>query len=191
MIVNPFEGIASIEENPNNITVTIPVKKSWFKVIFYLIWLLFWGFGGVVLIYGALNIDAILTYRIGYALFILIFFSVIAFYPAISAMLWELYGKEIITLDKKKLCIKSDVRLLSWKKDYYLNNISQMEIYYHHLHYAGKKVSSRTPGYNSGKIRFLHRKKPIRFGNGIYEVEAKRILEIFKESDHTSERNFT
>ena len=105
--------------------------------------------------------------------------------------MWNLTGKEIITVGQNRLTIDKKGALLYKPKTYDLNEVK-------HVRIQGDNIgrgffSERNDGtFNSGgTIRFDYGFQTVKFAGGIDEAEAKFIVDKLKEKHLLTEKNYS
>lgn len=187
----PYKGRATIQDNFSDLQIIIPAKRNWFIIIFVAAWLCGW-FMGETFALGAL------TGLIGdnpfsiFLLFWLIAWTVGGFF-AFRTFLWNLIGKEIITVGQGSLMIDKKGALLFKPKTYDLNEVRNIRVQEDNLGYNGIFGTQRNSfsAFNQGgTIRFDYGLKTVKFAGGIDEAEAKFIIDKLKERHLLTERNY-
>jgi hypothetical protein len=179
----PYKGRATIQDNITNLQIIIPAKRNWFIILFIGAWLGAWIMGE----FFALGmVTGLFSGRGPANLFILIWligWTVGGFF-AFRMFLWNLIGKEIITIGQGTLAVAKKGALLFKAKTYDLNEVKNIRAQEDNLAVAGP-FGIRPGGFGAfntgGTIRFDYGLQTVKFAGGIDEAEAKFILEKLKD----------
>ncbi|MBT3424304.1 MAG: hypothetical protein HN431_15995 [Bacteroidetes bacterium] len=179
MIEKLNNGRSKVESFGNTLKITIPSKKKWFIILFLGAWLGGWFFGEKSAIEGITDSDNILAD--GFLLFWLAGWTV-GGSLAILAILWLLFGSEIILLERGIIKISKglfNTPLLS--KSYEVNHIKNFRIISPvepNADFFGiKRNMVDYLGYKGGILSFDYGMKTIKFGIAIDEAEAQYLVE--------------
>lgn len=153
-------------EQPDKLTVVIEISPPLFSVFFLLFWLFAWFIGGLIAL--AKEIPSIEGF-IGWFLFGL---------PAMIVLIWHLKRKQIVSVTKDFLALKSDLLGFGPTSKYPLSEISQLIsiasfgtfssvrlVYYPKRHHA------------SEDIVFTYRGAVMRIGPGLSVELANEIVD--------------
>jgi hypothetical protein len=188
----PYQGRAIIEDNLTDLQIIIPVKRNWFVILFLGAWLCGWFLGEIAAIAG---LTGLLGGNFGgfFILFWLIAWTVGGIL-ALKTFIWNLKGKEIITIGQGSLTIDKKGSLLFKSKTYDLNEVKNLRVQDDHPGSSGLFGRSRndlSTMNSSGTIRFDYGLKTIKFAEGIDEAEANFIVQKLKGWHLIREKNFS
>ncbi|MEW6030617.1 MAG: hypothetical protein ACOYZ8_11630 [Chloroflexota bacterium] len=191
-IITPPKPRHTSEVNNEEITITIPVKKRWAEIVWFLFFLFFvsppfYWLGRAVLLYllslvglyGDIpnntdsTVNAPLT--IG-ALVIIVLGLLIVELWMVYSVLWRLAGKEIITANKD--VFMTTRKLFGWKRyrAYKTSDISALRIS-RPTDYRSELFSEfRRMFGGAGTIAFDYGAKSFRLGEGLDEAEGRQII---------------
>lgn len=170
----PYAGRAIINDTFDGLEIIIPSKKNWFLIVFLGFWLVGWTLGETAALAAITGFLGELGPQRSFVLLWLIFWTIAGFFT-LSAFLWNLLGKEIITAIQGQLTIAKKGALFYRTKMYNLNEAQNFRI--QQDNYSGKYQRRRKNGFwFGGIIAFDYGMKTVRFGLGIDEAEAKFIL---------------
>jgi len=192
-IVAPPKSIHKSEIVNDEIVVTIPVKKRWFEIVWF-IWCLvittplLYFFGKIVVIlllisaglYGnASSVDfGDTTYSPGAigALLIPVAIFLLTELLIIYSLVWRFAGKEIVSANKDLLVVTRN--LFGWKsyKAYKTNEISALRISRPTDRWTEMFSGFRRILGLAGTVAFDYGSKTFRFGDGIDEAEGRQII---------------
>ena len=184
----PRSTISHTFEGPR---IEIPAQRSWFLIVFLSIWLCGWFLG------EAFALGSVLSWIFGWqlggeafsvedfagaggagpGLFILLWLVgwTLGGGFALYTWLWNLAGKEIVTLDSQALTHRRQIARLGLTRRYDVTHIKDLRV-------APPQRSRRgahgTPF--GGTIAFDYGSRTVRFGQGIDEPEAKDLVELLK-----------
>ncbi len=110
---------------------------------------------------------------------------------AFRFFLWNLTGREIITIEQGVLKIERKGDLLGRTKTYDLNEVKNIRAQDDIMDYNNRFYGGRRRGfYAGGTIRFDYGLRTVKFAAGIDLAEAKFILEKLKERHLLTEKNY-
>lgn len=182
----PYTGSAIIDEAFGGTIVTIPAKKNYFIGIFLCFWLCGWCAGEVF---------ALTTIAHGgpMSLFLLVWLAgwTAGGFFVLRTIIWNFAGKEIITLKQGVLGIKQKNLLFSKPKDYDLREVKRLRVRDDEPY--GNSVFGQRNSFNinkNGTILFDYGMKTVRFGSGLDEAEASKILDRLKSKRLLTDNNF-
>jgi len=175
----PYSGRAIIEDDFSQMRITIPARKHWAIIIFIGAWMGGWAMGMNAVLHG---IGSAPSGFGGLDLFML-FWSIgwtVGGVFALSILFWQLFGKEIITVESGRLTIEKKGALFVRPKTYDLSEVKNVRVQDTNQ-YADGFWGTRRRGYNAfmpdGIIKFDYGFKTVKFAGGIDEAEANYILE--------------
>jgi len=177
----PYVGKAIINEISGGYKIEIPAPRNWFVVIFMTAWLGGWAMGWTFaftsvmqgVFDGGSDVDLFLT-------FWLVGWTIGGFF-VMKTLYWMIFGKEIITINHRKLEIKRSGDLLGKSKSYDLIHAKEFAIVKKTAFDFWGNNQSNNPFMSNkmGTLKFDYGLKTIRFGIGIDEAEGKYLLEKF------------
>lgn len=189
----PYKGRAIIQDNFMDVQIIVPARRNWLVIIFIGAWMCGWLMGESVVLAGLLGLFGRTSPADLFILFWLVAWTVGGFF-AFRAFLWNLKGKEVITVDQNRLAINRKGLLFSKPKVYDLNEVKSIRAQDDNLGYNVFFGSRRSDfsGFNfGGTIRFDYGLKTVKFAIGIDEAEAKFIIEKLKERHLLTENNYS
>ncbi|WP_259065562.1 hypothetical protein HDF24_02130 [Mucilaginibacter sp. X4EP1] len=173
----PYPGKAIIDERFDGIEITVPPKKNTFQIAFLSIWLCAW-FAGEIFVLPSLLAGGNSGFPMPFAILWIAGWTVGGLF-AIRTWLWNVIGKEIITIGQGTLVIQKKWALLYKPKTYDLaeakNFRAEEEII--NTNIVGADRSNPWKLDDKGTIKFDYGMKTIKFGDGLYEAEANAIIE--------------
>lgn len=186
----PYTGRAIIQDNFTDLQIIIPAKRNWFLLIFVGAWLFCWSLGEIFalgMVVGVLSGDPVGLF----VLFWLIGWTVGGFF-VFRTFLWNLMGKEVITVGQGQLSIDKKGALLFKPKVYNLNEVRNIRVHDDNAAFGpfGGRRNDFGAFNSGGTIRFDYGLKTVKFANGIDEAEAKFILDKLKERRMLTEKNY-
>ena len=186
----PYKGRAIINDNFIDLQIIIPVKENWFIILLLGAWLCGWLIGETAAleeVSGVLGGNSVSFFIV----FWLIAWTVGGFF-AFRGFLWNLIGKEIITVGQNRLTIDKKGALFYKPKTYDLNEVKHVRIQDDNIgkgFFSGRNDSGT---FNSGgTIRFDYGLQTVKFAGGIDEAEAKFIVDKLKEKHLLTEKNYS
>jgi hypothetical protein len=173
--LQPAKPRATIVDEVSELRVTIPAPRNWFLVVFLPLWLIGWVVGEVA-VAGSLLTDPPSG---GELLFLVVWLIGWSLGGALFAFfwLWNLMGKEIVTLDDEALTLRYALGSVGWTRRFDRGEVRDL------------RLSQSTPmdfrstfGWwlgGSGTIAFDYGARTYRFARGIDEAEAKQVVAEF------------
>ena len=189
MIEKPSVGRAIIKQTFNGLVIEIPSKKNWFVILFLLAWMGGWVMGELFAINSLFDAGSPINVNL-FLLFWVVGWTIGGAF-AIYVMLWQLFGKEIINLDKGVLSIENSIKGIGRKKQFDVKAIKSIDLSMESdmMHEGNYNYSLR--GFSGGRIKFDYGMKTIKFAKGIDEAEAKMIIEKLKSNSNFRYKNLT
>jgi hypothetical protein len=188
----PYKGRAIIQDNFTDLQIIIPTKRNWFIILFIGAWLGGWFFGEVFAIGAVTGLWGGNPAGL-FILFWLIAWTVGGFF-ALRTFLWNLKGKEIITVGQGRLSIDKKGALLFKSKVYDLNEVRNIRVLDDNFGYGGFFGGRRNDfgAFNlGGTIRFDYGLQTVKFAGGLDEAEAKFIIQKLRERHLLTEKNYS
>jgi hypothetical protein len=174
-----YNGRAIIENTFSGIKITIPAKRTYFQIFFFIIWLGGWLFGGLFAANAFSKIDNEATKN--FLILWLCGWSFGVFY-ALTILTWLLFGKEVISIDKGLLTIQKKGYVFAKTKLYNVADISALGLVENKTTLISvKRKNNPLPIRQNGKIHFSYGAISVRFGFGITKPEAEHIVSLLKE----------
>jgi hypothetical protein len=167
--LQPATPRAHIVDDVLRLRVTIPVRRNWFVVFFLPLWLIGWAVGEVAVLTKVLN-DPPTGGEGPFVLVWLVMWNIIgpvfAFY-----WLWNITGKEIVTLDEEALTVRYALGPVGWTRRFDRHEVADLRVS------APATAEFRSlawwPG--GGTIAFDYGARTHRFAAGLDEAEAKQV----------------
>lgn len=188
---------STISHGNRNLEVSIPAKRNYFVIAFLSFWLTGWTIGGFI----AIGVVLFSSTPISAQLFLLFwlcgwFFGEVA---AGSTLLWQLTGKEIISINNKGISLTSKIVSFSKSKHYHINNIRNLGIAstnsstpFNTNNSVANPMLSKFLSFvpTTGQLSFSNGMKTIRFAAEVDEAEAQQILAAIIKSRILTEDHF-
>jgi uncharacterized membrane protein len=175
----PTDSRISIADTAEGLRIVMPCRRSWFVICFLAFWLCGWAVAEVMVANQFLKGDSPPEGE----LFMLAWFGVwtvggvVAFY----AWLWQLMGKEMLTVRGQTFKIRRDVGGFGFDKEYNLIQMRELRIGSVGSSPLAFSSSFQLWGVGGGVISFDHGERTYRFGAGLDEAEAKQIVTAIKQ----------
>lgn len=171
-------GRAVIKSEGNNTSLIIPVKKNYLIIIFSSVWLLIWFsfFGSFYSSFGLFNDDGIDSFFLIWVTF-WVFGSLVVMF----LLLWNLFGKEIITINTKYLEVNQNLFGIGRKRQYDIKHVENFR--FNEIPYNMFSMKNRLAfwGFGEGKIKFDYGMKSPSFGLALEDAESNYIVKLMKE----------
>jgi hypothetical protein len=165
--------------------IVIPYRRSWFVICILGFWICGWAVGEVMVSRQFLNGDA----PPGGELFMLAWLGVwtVSGAFAIYAWLWQVMGKEIVTVHGQTFTARRDIGGFGFDKEYNLAQMRDLRIVQVGFNPLDVSSSLQLWGVGGGVIAFDYGAKTYRFGIGLDEAEAKQSVTAIKKRFRISE----
>ncbi len=173
------ESRISIADTAEGLRIVMPCRRSWFVICFLAFWLCGWAVAEVMVANQFLKGDSPPEGE----LFMLAWFGVwtVGGVVAIYAWLWQLMGKEMLTVRGQTFNIRRDIGGFGFNKEYNLIQMRDLRIRSVGASPLAFSSSFQLWGVGGGVIAFDHGERTYRFGAGLDEAEAKQIVTAIKQ----------
>ena len=181
----PAKPRFTVEEKSDGLTINIPSKKRWFLVVVLSFWLCGWALGeafvACILVGGLLEwqpAEHVNGFTTGILLFLLAWMGMwtAAGVFAIYAWLWNIAGRQIVTVGVDGIRIENAVPMWRRGKEYRLADVRSLRVAPEQLTMWSFMEGMRFWGIGGGPLAFNYGAKTVRFGAGLEEAEAEMIL---------------
>jgi len=181
----PTDSRVTIADTLEGLRVVIPCRRSWFVILFVAFWLCGWAVAEVMVAKQLLNGDAPPEGEF----FMLAWFGVwtIGGVFAIYAWLWQIMGKEILTVRGQTFKIRRDIGGFGFDKEYNLIQVRDLRVGHVEFNPVDFSSSLQLWGVGGGVIAFECGERTYRFGAGLDKEEAKQIVTAVKQRCHIQE----
>lgn len=187
--IQPADTRITVMDTSQGLRVVIPCRRSWLVICFLGFWICGWAVAEVMVGAQLLNGDAPPEGE----LFMLAWFGVwtVGGVFAIYAWLWQVMGKEILTVHGQTFKIRRDIGGVGFDKEYELVQMRDLRV--EHVGFNPTDLSSSLQlwGVGGGVIAFDYGARTYRFGAGLDEVEAKQIVTAVKKRYRLQESTTT
>ena len=177
--IHPHQSRISITDTSQGLRIVIPYSRSWFVIFFLGFWICGWAVAEYMVSSQFLKGDAPPEGE----LFMLAWFGVwtIGGLVAIYALLWQVMGKEIVTVYGQMFRTRHDIGGFGFNKDYDLVQMRDLRTTPVGFNPLDLSSSLQLWGIGGGVIAFDYGARTIRFGAGLEEGEAKEIVTAIKQ----------
>ncbi len=175
----PTESRISIADTAEGLRIVMPCRRSWFVICFLAFWLCGWAVAEVMVANQFVNGDSPPE---GEA-FMLAWFGVwtAGGGVAIYAWLWQMMGKEILTVRGQMFKLRRDIGGFGLDKEFNLVQMRDLRIGSVGSSPLEFSSSFQLWGVGGGAIAFDHGERMYRFGAGLDEAEANQVLTAIKQ----------
>lgn len=178
-----------ITDTPEGLRVVIPYRRSWFVSGFLGFWISGWAVAEVMVPVQFLKGNApaegaslmyawLAVWTVGGLL-------------AIYAWLWQVIGKEIVTVHGQTLTTRRDVGGFGFDKVYDLVQMRNLHVEPAGFHPLDVSAALQLWGIGGGVIAFDHGARTYRFGAGLDEAEADQAMTAIQKRCRIRERAAT
>ena len=177
------------QEVAGELIYTIPSKKNWFLILFMGFWLIGWAVGEFSVI-GVLGAGIIKALKNGIpdalsagtgaftGLFLIAWLGAwtVGGVFAIYTWLWQVKGKEIITISFDRFKVQKKIPIWTRTREYRLNDVVSLRVSNVQPSMWSMGGSMEFWGMSGGRFAFDYGAKTVRFGIGMDEAEAKLLI---------------
>lgn len=186
----PINRVTITDDEVGGFRVTIPARPNVPLILFLSLWLCGWLIGEILVPLGALggimmardNGDRVQGFV---ALFLWFPFWTVGGLLMLLALLWNIAGREVITLSDATLCTKRALGTYQRSRSYDLAGIRNMRfapLVYNPFSMSGSwQYQFQMLGVAGGSVAFDHGGKTYRFGNALPETESLRLIATIKQ----------
>ena len=169
----------SIADTAAGLRIIMPCRRSVFVIAFLAFWLCGWVVAEVMVAKQFLTGDSPPEGE----LFMLAWFGVwtIGGVVAIYAWLWQMMGKETLTVRGQAFTIRRDIGGFGFDKEYSLIQMRDLRTEPVGTSPVEFSSSFQLWGVGGGVIAFNHRERMYRFGAGLDEAEAIQVVTAIKK----------
>ena len=172
--INPSASRVTVTDGPGGLGLLIPPKRSWFIILFMGFWLCTWAVGEIMVPIQFLKgeIPGITV------LFILAWLGAwtVGGALAIYLWLWNLMGRQIITMHGHTLTTRRDIGGYGFDKEYDLTQVRDLRVSAMGLKAWDYSGILEFLGLGGGLVAFDYGAKTYRLGAGLDEAEAKLVV---------------
>jgi len=187
----PYGGRAVFNDTVGGLEISIPTRRNWFIILFLGAWLGGWVFGECFALGSLTGILGKMGSADLFMLFWLCGWTVGGFF-AFRMFLWNLNGKEVISIGQGQLTLDKKGALFFKAKTYDLKDAKDFRVQnddYSYNGFGGLRGNNFWT-MNMGTIRFDYGLQTVKFAGGIDEAEAKFILKSLTDRKILTEKNF-
>lgn len=166
----------TIEESPDALTITIPSRREWFLTVFYgFLSILMFGPCLLPLLFDrgtmgfAMGMPFVLMMLIAWVMFVLV---------VIPESLWNIAGRQVVTLKADELSIENVIPGCRRSKEYRLPDAQALRVSPKEWNWAFRPGWSGFWRFSRGPLVFDYGAGTVRFGGELDEAEAKIILAV-------------
>lgn len=156
--------------------IVIPAKKDGFMIFFLSVWLIIWAVAEVASPLALIGFKdegaVIMTILILW----MIIWTVVGFLT-MFALLWNILGREVISVGRKHLSIKNDVLGYGRWRQYESSQIKALRVSKTKDAWGSLDYTMQCWGLFGGMLAFEYQNRTYRFGMGIEASAAREILQ--------------
>ena len=182
----PAASRITITDQPDELRLVIPNRRSWFVIGMLAFWVCAWGVGEVM---GSTTMykGDVPPGEEGLMLAWLGVWTVSGL-AALVALQWQVLGKEIVTVQGQTLKTQREGGGIGFRKEYDMQQMVNLRVEPPRFSPFDVSASLQLWGIGGGVIAFESGGKILRFGAGLDETEAKQVVDALKRRLRTSER---
>jgi hypothetical protein len=148
--------------------VHIRALRNWGILLFIPLWLSGWTYGGIV------AISSLISHPESFLAFWLVGWLFGEVFAAL-AWLWAAFGKEVVLIQQGTLTISKRIGGVQLARRYPLHEVRNIRASGWYGSPTSFSESLRPWGLSGGTVAFDHQGKPVRFGIGLSEEEAREV----------------
>ena len=174
MQVEPQAARFHVEVTPDGLRVVIPARRNWFVVLFLIAWLGGWVFGEASASSQLLRHEDNDT---AFLAFWLLGWTIGGAFAA-TAVVWQLAGREIISITSSTLLHRAEAFGLGWSRSYKASEVRNLRS----TEYASSALANQrswlppVTGSGFGPVAFDYGARTIRMAPSLEEAEAKMLV---------------
>lgn len=172
--IRPIDSRLTITDTLQGLRIVMPCRRSWFVIFFLACWILGWAVGEVMVSRQFLNGDAPSEGE----LFMLAWLAVwtVGGVVAVYAWLWQVMGKEVVTVRGQTFTVRRDIGGFGFDKEYDLVQMRDLRVGPVGMNPLDFSSSLQLWGVGGGMIAFDYGARTYRFGAGLDEAETKQVV---------------
>ena len=176
--IRPADSRITITDTAQELHIVMPCRRSWLVICLLGFWICGWAVAEVMVAIQFLNGDAPPEGEF----FMLAWFGVwtVSGVLAIYAWLWQVFGKEIVTMRGQIFKIRHDIGGFGCDKEYDLFRMRNLRVGPAGFNPLEFSSILQLWGIGGGVISFDYDAKSNRFGAGLDEAEAKQTMAVLK-----------
>ena len=176
---HPADSRITIADTSQGLCIVMPCRRSWLVICFLGFWICGWGVGEFMVTRQFLNGDA----PPGGEVFMLAWLGVwtVGGAVAIYAWLWQVMGKEMLTVHGETFKTRRAIGGFGFDKKYDLVEMRDLRMGHIGVNPLDFSSSLQLWGVGGGVILFDYGARTYRFGAGLDEGEAKQVVTAIKQ----------
>jgi len=175
--IDPPKPHSVILDEPGRLEITIPVRTNWFVACFLGAWLTGWLVGEVTV--PITMVTNAQKAPLPFMIFWLTAWTVGGGF-AIMVFLWQILGREIIRVENNSIMTKRAIGPWGRAHEFDREHVKNLRVDPHGINFFDSASALKFWGLGGGLIAFDYGSKTFRFGRGIDEPEARRIIELME-----------
>ena len=187
--IQPSAYRVMITDTPGGLRIAIPCSRSWSVIFFLGLWICSWAVAEVMIPAQFLNGNA--PSEGESMMFAWLGVWTVGGLLAIYAWLWQVMGKEIVTVHGQRFTIRRDIGGFGFDKEYDLQQMRDLRVVPAGFHPLDVSAALQLWGIGGGVIAFDYGARTSRFGAGLDESEAQRVVTAIKKRCRVQDRATT
>ena len=176
MHIEPQSPRYILETTSEGQRAVVPARRNWFVILFLCAWLVGWVFGEVSVVHQLLSPSDntpqlfLLAWLTGWTL---------GGAFALAAVLWQLAGREVISVNTATLLHRVEAFGLGWSRSYKATEVKNLRA----TEYASNPFTNQAAwlppltGSGFGPVAFDYGARTLRLGAALEEAEAKLLVQ--------------
>lgn len=176
MKIQPAARRSQLTKTATGFDIVIPAKRHWPVIIFLCVWLCGWVLGEVSVITKLLGGEAE-KFEEQFGMIVWLFGWTFGGVVVISFLLWNLFGRELISVSSQTLTIRKEVFGIGQTKEFEMKSVKNMQATVIQIVGRNPEAARHLLGMIKGRIGFDYGAKTYWFGNGLDEAEGKIVAQ--------------
>jgi len=172
--MNPSASRVIVTDGPGGLRLLIPAKRNWFIILFMGFWLCMWAVGEIMVPIQFLK-GEIPGITVMFVLAWLGAWTVGGAF-AIYLWLWNLMGRQIITIHGHTLTTRRDIGGYGFDREYDVSQVRDLRVSAMKFNAWDYSASLQFFGLGGGLVAFDYGAKTYRLGAGLDEAEANLLV---------------
>ena len=166
---------STVTDTADGLLIATPTRKVWFIIAFLPLWLMGWAFGAVTA--GSELLQFKETQGESF-LFLVVWLTLWLFFgfAALLLLMWTLFGIEKVLVTPGTFDIRREVFGLGFSREYDLSHARGLRVTSDSFSMFDPRMALRFWGFGGGPIAFDYGSSTVRFGSGMEEAEASRVV---------------
>lgn len=173
--VHPSDMRSRVDEGPEGLSITIPMRRSWWYIAFTPLWVGLWSYLFLGIRDGGPFANPPISSRVFFAIVVAV---------AAGQWLWELVGRERVTADPVRLTVRRELFGIGPRQEYDASEIARLRVSPEPVAQGGwRRRRARSVAFDYGA-------RTVRFAP-VDEAEARSIVALLSGRLHLRQQEDT